>query len=813
MEKKKKDTRLKKKKTIKSKNEQIDIETKNEIFGLLLMVLGIIFFISVFSSKMGIVGRIVYRLLSVLFGSANYIFPLILVFWGILYNLKATKHYTRRYIICTSIIFLCLLVLLDSSKELDLTLVDRINRSIEYLSVTRSGGIIGAVLGFFVYKLLGSLGTYIFLGVIILVNLYIILRTNIDQILMFFEDLGEFIEDKKLKFREKQREREDRIIAKEMDPNSHSFKEKNAHIFGKLKAKLKGLEKDQVKNELMVKKDDKNAAIILEDYPEEISSFTINEYDKKNIRIEEKPKQEFKKETRREAKIEKERSKDLSEDLSEEDKREFENIKESAESENYVFPDISLLNQGAEKNAMSNKDIIRNGKIIEQTLDNFGIDCTITAINKGPVITCYELKPAPGIKLSKIVGLSDNISMALASSDIRIEAPIPGKTVVGIEIANKVKDSVSLREMLESNEFQSAKNALPLTLGKDVEGNIIISSIDDMPHLLIAGATGSGKSVCINGIITTLLYKSSPKDVRFILIDPKVVELGVYNGIPHLLIPVVTNPKKAGYALSWAVGEMEKRYKLFSEMQVRDIKSYNKKLEKEGREGEKLARIVIIVDELADLMMVAAKEVEDYIIRLAQMARAAGMYLIIATQRPSVDVITGIIKANIPSRIAFAVSSQVDSRTIIDMGGAEKLLGKGDMLFYPSNYPKPKRIQGAFVSDEEVERVVDFIKLNNQVEENKENQKVIEDQIKEQERNEDLDLDPLFRDAINFVVTDEQASVSYLQRKLKIGYSRAARIVDQMEEMEIIGPHEGSKPRKLLKTKEEIDKLLGDEDE
>ena len=461
---------------------------------------------------------------------------------------------------------------------------------------------------------------------------------------------------------------------------------------------------------------------------------------------------------------------------------------------------------------MSNQEIIKNGKIIEKTLDNFNMDCQITSINKGPVITCYELKPAPGIKLSRIVSLSDNISMALGSSDIRIEAPIPGKTVVGIEVANKFKDSVGLREILESSEFVNSKSDVPLTLGKDVEGNIIVESISDMPHLLIAGATGSGKSVCINTIITNILYKSSPNDVRLMLIDPKVVELSVYNGIPHLLIPVVTNPKKAGYALNWAVDEMERRYKLFAEAQVRDIKGYNKKKIKEGKISEKIPKIVIIVDELADLMMVSSNEIEDYIARLAQMARACGMHLILATQRPSVDVITGTIKANIPSRIAFAVSSAVDSRTILDMSGAEKLLGRGDMLFYPSSYSKPKRIQGAFISDEEVERLVDFVKLNNENSEiNK--QSLIASQINNKEKDDNLDLDPLFADAINYVLGDEQASISYLQRKLKVGYSRAARIVDQMEELGIIGPHEGSKPRKLLKTKEEIDELLGDDNE
>ncbi len=777
MDKKKK---ILKKNKVKAPNTKTVGEPKSEIFGLFLMVIGIIFFISIFSDKMGIIGRLVYKFLSVLLGSANYIFPLLLIFWGILYNITATKLYTKRYIICSLIIYFSILILLDASKELDLTLVDRINRSIEYMSIARSGGIIGAILGFFSYKLLGSLGTYIFIGIIILVNLYIMLRTNIDQIIMAYEDLSDYLEDRKKILAEKK-------IKKEND-KSNKVEEKELKKSQKEDKKLKILDNFKIKKDNLLEdnKTKENKDFIIKEY----KTTNINNTQENNSNIQESS----------------------SEELTEKDKEEFKNIDQELPDETYIYPDISLLNINESNNTMSNQEIIKNGKIIEKTLDNFNMDCQITSINKGPVITCYELKPAPGIKLSRIVSLSDNISMALGSSDIRIEAPIPGKTVVGIEVANKFKDSVGLREILESSEFVNSKSDVPLTLGKDVEGNIIVESISDMPHLLIAGATGSGKSVCINTIITNILYKSSPNDVRLMLIDPKVVELSVYNGIPHLLIPVVTNPKKAGYALNWAVDEMERRYKLFAEAQVRDIKGYNKKKIKEGKISEKIPKIVIIVDELADLMMVSSNEIEDYIARLAQMARACGMHLILATQRPSVDVITGTIKANIPSRIAFAVSSAVDSRTILDMSGAEKLLGRGDMLFYPSSYSKPKRIQGAFISDEEVERLVDFVKLNNENSEiNK--QSLIASQINNKEKDDNLDLDPLFADAINYVLGDEQASISYLQRKLKVGYSRAARIVDQMEELGIIGPHEGSKPRKLLKTKEEIDDLLGDDNE
>ena len=415
------------------------------------------------------------------------------------------------------------------------------------------------------------------------------------------------------------------------------------------------------------------------------------------------------------------------------------------------------------------------------------------------------MEPAPGIRLSKIVSLSDNISLSLASSDIRIEAPIPGKAAVGIEVPNKIKKNVLLKELLLSDKYKNIDSKIPLALGKDVSGEVIVSSIDKMPHLLIAGATGSGKSVCINTIIMNIIYKSSPEDVKLLLIDPKVVELNIYNGIPHLLIPVVTDAKKSSFALNWAVEEMESRYKIFAENNVRDIHSYNKKF-KDDKEN-KLPMIVIIIDELADLMMVAAQEIEDYICRLAQMARAAGMYLIVATQRPSVDVITGTIKANIPSRISFAVSSQVDSRTILDMGGAEKLLGKGDMLFYPSFYSKPSRLQGAFISDSEVEAVVNSLKNQYQSEYD-------EDIIEVVQNKKEMDLDDsdeLLADAISLIVEEGQASISFLQRKLKIGYARAARIVDQMEERNIVGGFEGSKPRKVLITKENLEDMYNED--
>ena len=781
-----------KKNVSKRRRTSSEKSSGKEIIGLFLIVIGIVFFISLYSQRMGIIGTLIYKLFSVISGSGNFIIPLLLIFWGILYNLQATKFHMRRYIICSLVIFFCILVFLDGSKEMDMTLIERIIKSTEYMDITRSGGIIGAIFGFFSYKLLGSLGTYLVLGLIIVASIYFMLKVNIDQIIMFTEDLGEYFEDKKKAHEVKMAEKKLKQDEKE-----------------KKKIERENLKKDK----LELKKAKEEKSIEVEEFGENL---VIKDYSEDNTL--EKPEEEKSEDISLIDKKDKSVDKNIEyiENIEIDEEEVLDTIKDDIENKNkeeyiYTYPDTALLDRLKSKGGFSKNEVIENGRIIENTMRNFGIESKVVAINRGPVITSYELKPAPGIKLSRIVGLSDNIAMALASSDLRIEAPIPGKTVVGIEVPNNEKDAVGLKELIDSNEFKTIKSDLPLALGKDVEGNILVSGMEDMPHLLIAGATGSGKSVCINSIITSVIYKSSPKDVKLMLIDPKVVELSVYNGIPHLLIDVVTNPKKAAFALNWAVDEMEKRYLAFAENHVRDLKGYNKKMVEEGREDEKLPKILIIVDELADLMMVASKEIEEYIARLAQKARAAGMHLILATQRPSVDVITGTIKANIPSRIAFAVASSVDSRTILDMGGAEKLLGKGDMLFYPSKYPKPKRIQGALISDSEVERVVDFVKNNNEIKTSLESK--IEKAIEDKKIKVDDEKDPLFKEAVELVVNDEQASISYIQRKLKVGYSRAGRIVDQMEEMGIIGPHEGSKPRKLLKTKEEIDTILGDEDE
>ena len=484
----------------------------------------------------------------------------------------------------------------------------------------------------------------------------------------------------------------------------------------------------------------------------------------------------------------------------------------SAEDENYEFPPITLLKKGTGMVLKGGKKALTDtANKLQKTLYSFGVTAKVENVSVGPAITRYEIKPAEGVRVSKIANLADDIALNLAAESIRIEAPIPGKQAVGIEIPNKENEIVHLRDILETDKFIDAKSKLTIALGKDVAGEAVMADIGKMPHVLIAGSTGSGKSVCINTIITSIIYKAKPSEVKFVMVDPKVVELSVYNGIPHLLIPVVTDPKKAAGALAWAVQEMENRYNLFAGKGVRDLKGYNNALEKEDRENEKLPQIVIIIDELADLMMVAAKDVEDAICRLAQKARAAGMHLVIATQRPSVDVITGLIKANVPSRIAFAVSSQVDSRTILDMAGAEKLLGKGDMLFYPAGASKPTRIQGAFVDDKEVEKIVDFIKSNGDT---KYNEEIIESIEKAnspdkdvKDMTEDDDTDPLLDEAIETVIETQQASTSFIQRRFKVGYARAGRIIDQMEERGIISGYQGSKPREVLMTKERWEEL------
>ncbi len=485
----------------------------------------------------------------------------------------------------------------------------------------------------------------------------------------------------------------------------------------------------------------------------------------------------------------------------------------------YVFPPISLLKTGKGKAGANNEASVRETAMkLKSTLESFGVNVTVTDYSCGPSVTRYELQPEQGVKVNKIVSLADDIKLNLAAADIRIEAPIPGKAAIGIEVPNKESSAVYFRDLLESENFKNFNSNIAFAVGKDISGQVVVADIAKMPHLLVAGATGSGKSVCINTLIMSIIYKAKPEDVKLIMIDPKQVELSIYNGIPHMLIPVVTDPKKAAGALNWAVMEMTNRYQLFAQYNVRNLQGYNEKvkavtgLEEGNEELKKLPQIILIVDELADLMMVAHHEVEDAIVRLSQLARAAGIHLVIATQRPSVDVITGLIKANVPSRIAMTVSSGVDSRTILDMNGAEKLLGKGDMLFYPTGYPKPVRVQGAFLSDEEIAGVVDFLKSNN-------GETAYDDKITQEIATSgsngasgvggsEPDVDEYFVDAGKFIIGKDKASIGMLQRVYKIGFNRAARIMDQLSDAGVVGPEEGTKPRKVLMTLEEFENYV-----
>jgi S-DNA-T family DNA segregation ATPase FtsK/SpoIIIE len=631
----------------------------------------------------------------------------------------------------------------------------------------KGGGVIGNAITFIFVKLIGKIDTYVALGaltfssLVLLTNQSIIgiIRLVMKYIKKFLNAISKFIfteEDESKAKKEKPIQRQEEEKIQIYDYMSPALDNKKAEI---TQLKIEDIEKTENKPETSKPEPLKEA----KEKFEQKERFEKNEITDDIIKI------------------------------------------SDAKADNYILPPIKLLDplpqhaRGGDR-----EDLKKDGEKLIETLNSFNIPCKILQISKGPTITRYEIQPAPGIKVSRITALSNDLALALASSEIRMEAPIPGKAAIGIEVPNRAKTKVHLRSIIESREYKTAPTNLPFALGKDIGGKNIVAEIDKMPHLLIAGATGSGKSVCINSLIMSILFKAKPDEVKLILVDPKVVELSIYNGIPHLLIPVVTDPRKAANALNWAVMEMTNRYKIFAQNGVREIDSYNERMAKENK--DKMPKIVIIIDELADLMAVASAEVEEYITRIAQLARACGMHLVIATQRPSVDVITGVIKANIPSRIAFAVSSHIDSRTILDTGGAEKLLGKGDMLYYPIGLPKPVRIQGTFITDDEIKRVVDFIKdqeIDTKTSKESEIIKEIENQTADEEVDEYLDQ------AIEMVVNDGQASVSYIQRKFRVGYARAARIIDQLEKRGIVGGHEGSKPRKVLITKEELDQMRG----
>lgn len=676
------------------------------------------------------------------------------------------------------------------SKEISESLKDAYYNG----SQGKGGGALGALLAIPMAKLIGNIGT-----IIVCMGIAIILATttfgvNVSELInMIVEKHQEKQENKK---EEKLHEKESRMQERENRELERAKAKQEARL---KKQKQENNPDEQIQINF-------GGHIIEEESPKKLKKFKYDKDDLIPLGMEKTKKPEPDVIENNLFKQEEEQKQDKTKEV-----LQLEHTI-TVEDENYEYPPVELLSKGSQKGIKGGaKALTDTATKLQKTLYSFGVSAKVENVSVGPAITRYELKPAEGVRVSKIANLADDIALNLAAETIRIEAPIPGKQAVGIEVPNKEKQAVHLREVLESEEFENSESKLTIALGKDVAGNTQLADIAKMPHVLIAGSTGSGKSVCINTIITSIIYKAKPSEVKLVMVDPKVVELSVYNGIPHLLIPVVTDPKKAAGALAWAVQEMDNRYNLFAKKGVRDLKGYNKAVKKDEGVGM-LPQIVIIVDELADLMMVAAKDVEESICRLAQKARAAGMHLVIATQRPSVDVITGLIKANVPSRIAFAVSSQVDSRTILDSVGAEKLLGKGDMLYFPAGAPKPARVQGAFVSDEEVEKIVDFIKQNGTATYSEDILETIENSNKTDkeiamEKDEDDDTDPFLMDAIETVVETGQASTSFIQRKFKVGYARAGRIIDQMEERGVISGYQGSKPREVLMTLEKLNEL------
>lgn len=795
----------KKRTNIKNKskiNKKVDKNESLLISGLIILFASVFLLIFANSDATGVFGRWIKSGLVYLFSLGYNIFLFYLLAIALVLLIPKSRPFAKKLIISLSIIFLSLLIIFDSSTSLMSSFSAHVSQATESAGELASGGLIGGVFGFLFYRLFGGVGTVIILVIINIINIYTLTSIKRADIIQKTDDTMNKIQDgietsvekikiKRQEMRNKKILSSDDIFNDEDDIKTINSESDTNTVTNTNDINLEGFDDDFIDIKINDSSNTKNT--------EAVDKTEDDLKAKENPKTDKKPKT-IKKE------IEKTRKTEETEDNNEEIDIEKEIHKEDIV--HYEFPSLNLLKEVEVTNTSSKgKEIKDNIKIIQDTLNNFGVDAKVIGVNSGPTITSYEISLAAGVKVSKILSLSDNLALALATTDIRILAPIPGKSAVGIEVPNKNKDTLLLKEILDSDEFRNLKSKLPLALGKDVTGNTIISSIANMPHLLIAGATGSGKSVCINTIIMSILYKARPDEVKLIMIDPKVVELNVYNNIPHLLIPVVTNAKKAQFSLNWAVQEMEKRYQLFAKNNVKDMQSYNEL----DTITEKMPQIVIIIDELADLMMVAATEVEDAICRLAQMARAAGMHLIVATQRPSVDVITGTIKANIPSRISFQVSSQIDSRTILDMSGAEKLLGKGDMLYYPSNLSKPIRVQGAFVSDKEVKRVCDFIRNQGEANYNQDAVESISTNNTSQTMQDDKD--DLYDEAVKLVVADGQASISYLQRKLKIGYSRAARIVDQMEEMGVVSGYDGSKPRKVLIEEEDLENLYGESGE
>lgn len=790
----------------KSKKAPVKSDSNPDITGIIYMATGVIFAIAIYTDLAGALSTIAQTIVCAAIGVGMYALPIYLIYFGFQYiktrgNIQLDKCFFGITIMVIVIMMVCGTLNIQGSYTPD-NFIESFKEILYGDTEFIHGGIISYLVCYPLYRLLGFLGAYV-----ILFTFSVISVTLIFDITLY--DLGIKAYNTKEKIKTSRREKINNTSKIEKTRNRDSFinivdktesddgEKSSRELLSKVDKKIKIL--DFMKN---AQEDD----IATEPIKEEVSSdIQIDSFLDKQDEKQSYPEKVITKETN------KQKKEKLDENVKDVVSKEIQDVMEGQrEEKEYVHPSLELLktNSSTKLNSSDKKELIESANKLEEILSNFGVDAKVTQVTKGPSVTRFELQPSPGVKVSKIVNLSDDIALGLAASGIRIEAPIPGKAAVGIEVPNRKQTAVFLREVLENEEFIESKKKLAFALGKDISGKCVVGDLSKMPHTLIAGATGSGKSVCINSLIISILYKYNPNEVKLLMVDPKVVELNVYNGIPHLLIPVVTDPKKAAAALNWAVNEMTKRYKLFADMGVRNMESYNE-LYNKGIIEQKLPYIVIIVDELADLMMVCPNDVEDYIGRLAQMARAAGMHLVIATQRTSVDVITGVIKANIPSRISFAVSSQIDSRTILDSSGAEKLLGKGDMLYYPVGESKPLRVQGCFISEEEVEQVISFIK-SEQGEDTSYEEDIIEhinsaaDSSSSGSHDGNDDVDELLNDAINIVVEFQQASTSFIQRKLRVGFNRASRIMDELEERNIISEKDGSRPRQVLVTKEQL---------
>ena len=773
------------KKKKSKKNVSIIDKYLKEIYGVIWIGISIILMFSLYTNWAGYLSVISKDIFVNLLGVGAFTLPIYMIYVIIKLNfLKEKKILNAKFVGVTIVVITTMLLI----QLLDMKSIDTNNFMNAISNIINSqneitGGIIGFIIVFPIYKLVGSIGLYIIF----------IIAYFIASVLIFDYSINDLKKLFKLLINNKTNVRNS--ISKKGGSDSKKIKIKVNNEESEKEEFLKNIE-SKIKILDFMKNTPKSSIEL-----EEKSEIKINTDSRENADIKvQHHKLDDKFKTQKIKKIEGNSPIRGNEDVI---SKTQEIQSKTYQNKKYVRPNADLLNINTNLKLDKNekKELLENADKLEKTLLSFGVEAKILEVTKGPSVTRFELQPKAGIKVSKIVNLSDDIALGLAAKGVRIEAPIPGKSAIGIEVPNKEQTPVFFREILESNEFKNNNYKVACALGKDITGKCIVTDISKMPHVLIAGATGSGKSVCINTLIVSILYKYSPEDVKLLMVDPKVVELSVYNGIPHLLIPVVTDPKKAAAALNWAVNEMTRRYKLFADNGVRNIDSYNE-LVKKGVVEEKLPYIVIIIDELADLMMACPRDVEDYICRLAQMARAAGMHLVIATQRPSVDVITGLIKANVPSRISFAVSSQVDSRTILDSTGAEKLLGKGDMLFYPVGESKPKRVQGAFISEEEVENVVSFIKDIKS--DSKCESEILEyiNSASDTSIKSNEDCDELLDEAIKIVVETGQVSTSYLQRRLRIGFNRAARIVEELEKNRIISARDGNKPRQVLMSKE-----------